>query len=353
MKSTLPALMTGFAALAAATIPVASELPFPTASAEVQTVSRERLFDGVVEAVNQTTVSAQTSGRVLEINYDVDDFVERDDVIALLRDTDQRAALEKAEAELRGAQAEFSRAAAEYKRISEVFEKNLVSKSAFDAARAERDSASARLSGARAAVTQAEEQLAYTVIRAPYSGIVTERHVELGETVQPGTPVMSGVSLEQLRVEAPVPQRLINAVRELGRARVFPDEPGREPIPAESLVFFPYADARTNTFDVRVDLPDGIEGLFPGMYVKVGFVVGERRRLVVPAESVAYRSEVTGVYVVEPDGSVVLRQIRKGRVTEEGMAEVLSGLDAGEVIALDPVEAAIYLKSQRETPAHD
>ncbi len=332
---------------------VAAGLPFATVTAEHQVVSREQLFDGVVEAVKQTTVSAQTSGRVLEILFDVDDFVSKGEVILRLRDTDQRARLEKAEASLAEARARYAQANAEYERVKGIYEKKLVSKSAYDKALAERDSARARLEAAKAAVVQAREQLAYTVVRAPYGGIVTERHVEVGEAVRPGQALMSGLSLERLRVQVAVPQRLINAVRALRKSRVFIDPAMAQTVAAERLTFFPYADRHTNTFQVRVQLPEGVQGLFPGMFVKVAFVIGERSRLVVPVAAVVYRSEVTGVYVVAQDGRVALRQIRAGRRTADGKMEVLAGLSAGETVALEPLKAGAYLKRQDVGGAHE
>ncbi len=322
----------------------ATELPFETVEATYQRVVREQVFDGVVEAIKQTTVSAQTSGRVLEVFYDVDDFVNKDDVVARLRDKDQRARLEQAKAAMAEAQARHTEADAEYKRIQGVYEKKLVSKAEFDRAKAERGAALARLEAAQAKLDQAREQLNYTLIRAPYSGIVTKRHIEVGETVQPGQQVMSGVSLEKLRVKVAIPQRLIHAVRSLGKARAFVNGPEARAIDATRLTFFPYADGRTNTFDVRVELPEGVTGLFPGMFVKVGFVTGEKRRLVVPIEAIVYRSEVTGVYVVRPDDTVGFRHIRQGRPTGEGEIEVLAGLESGERVALQPLQAGAYIK---------
>lgn len=324
----------------------ATELPFETAEARFQSVVREQIFDGVVEAIKQTTVSAQTSGRVLEVLYDVDDFVNKDDVVARLRDKDQRAGVEQAEAGLAEARARYTEADAEYDRIKGVFKKKLVSKAEFDRAKAAKGAALARLEAAQAKLDQASEQLKYTQIRAPYSGIVTKRHIEVGETVQPGQQVMSGVSLEKLRVKVAIPQRLIHAVRSLGKARAFVDEPSGGAIDATKLTFFPYADGRTNTFDVRVELPEGVTGLFPGMFVKVGFVTGEKRQLVVPMEAVAYRSEVTGVYVVRPDQTVAFRHIRQGRPTGAGEIEVLAGLESGERVALQPIQAGAYVKLQ-------
>ena len=68
--------------------------------------------------------------------------------------------------------------------------------------------------------------------------------------------------------------------------------------------------------------------------------------LVVPMEAVAYRSEVTGVYVVRPDQTVAFRHIRQGRPTSEGEIEVLAGLESGERVALQPIQAGAYVKLQ-------
>ncbi len=320
-----------------------------TAPAQLETVEREQVFDGTVEAVHRTTVSAQTTGRVLEVLYDVDDYVEKGAVLVRLRDTEQRAQAEKAQAALDEAQARFEQARSEFARVEELYAKKLVSKSRYDQAKAERDAAQARLQAAEAALDAAREQLERTRIRAPYSGIVTERHVEVGEVVQPGTPVMTGVSLERLRVRVAVPQRVINAIRKLHRARVVvPDEDGRpRSIPARRLTFFPYAQGRTNTFDVRVELPENVEGLFPGMFVKVAFVTGQQKRLVVPSSAVVYRSEVTGVYVVDEAARIHFRAIRPGRTMADPKIVVLAGLKPGERVALDPIQAGALFKARR------
>lgn len=315
-------------------------LPFPVAPAEQRTASREAVLDGVVEAVNRSTVSAQTSGRVQEILVDVNDEVAQGATIVRLRDAEQRAGLEQAEAALREARARFEEAQTEYNRVRNIYARKLVAKAELDTAAAALAAARARLEGARAAVDQAREQLDNTVVKAPYGGIVLERHVQLGEAVQPGTPLMTGFSLEDLRVVANVPQRLINPVRRHAQARVLlADGTG---VAAAGLVFFPYADPASNVFKVRVNLPKGVQGLYPGMFVKTAFTVGEETRLTVPAAAVVRRGEVTAVYVVDGE-RVALRQIRAGRA-EADRVEVLAGLEAGESVALDPVAAGVYLK---------
>jgi len=195
-----------------------------------------------------------------------------------------------------------------------------------------------------ARLEEANEQLAYTEIRAPYSGIVTERHVEVGEIANPGEPVMSGLSLDELRVIVDVPQSVIPAVRTGGQVRVYlPDGTSTE---ASGITVFPYADPESNTFSVRINLPEGESGLFPGMFVETGFVTGQKKQLTVPESAVVYRSEVTGVYVVDPEQCVRFRQIRVGRDLGDALV-VLAGLGEGEQVALDPIGAAVVLKGQR------
>ncbi len=312
----------------------AAELPFKTTTAVYQNVPETRVFDAEIEAVNRSTVSAQISGRVTQINFDVDDYVRKGDVLVRFRDTEQRAAVN-------AAQARFNEAQAEFKRISDLYDKKLVAKSAYDKAQADRKSARANLDLAR-------ERLAHTVVRAPYAGIVIERHVELGETANAGQPLMTGISLESLRVTAHVPQELIGRIREHNHARVLVgrEEDGGKVLVSENLTVFPYADPKSHTFRVRVHLPKEVQGLYPGMFAKVAFTVGEQRRLLLPREAIAHRSEVTAVYVVGQNGTISLRQIRTGKI-HDGMVEVLAGLDAGETVALSPVAAAVYLK-QRE-----
>ena len=328
----------GLALLSCGTQAVA-QVPFATAEARREAAPRERVFDGTVEAVNRATVSAQTSGRVAEILYDLNDFVEAGAVIMRFTDVEQQSALRQARAALEEAEARFSEAEQEYERVSSMYSNETVSRARFEQAQANRNAAAARLEAARSAVATAEEQLGYTEVRAPYAGIVSERHVEAGELVSPGQALMSGLSLESLRVNVHVPQSMFEPIREIGRAYVYADD---QRIAAESLTFSPVADAVTNTFRVRVNLPEKSAELFPGMFVKVGLVVGETRRLLVPAAAIVRRSELSAVYVVEGQ-RVMLRQVRLGRAHGDDV-EVLAGLDAGERVATDPVQAGIYLK---------
>jgi RND family efflux transporter MFP subunit len=287
-------------------------------------------------------MSAQTAGRIAEVFFDVDDYVEPGEPIVRFTDVEQQSALRQAKAALEEALARKKQADAEFSRAEGLFESGSSSRREYDQALASRDAAVARTAAARSAVQTAEQQLEYTLVRAPYAGIVTERHVEVGEAVAVGQPLMSGLSLESLRVVVNLPQQVAARVREHGTAYVVTDE-GR--VEAESVTIFPFAHSASNTFTVRIELPQGQFALYPGMFVKVALVIGDAERLLIPTAALLRRSEVTGVYVVSTGGDIRLRQVRAGN-TFDDQTEILAGLGAGERVALDPVRAGIYVKSQ-------
>lgn len=326
-----------------------AELEMTTAARVV--VPDEMRLDGLVEAVNQATIAAQTAGRVTEIHFDVDDFVPRGEVIVRLRDTEQQAGLASASSGLQDARARLQKATDDLLRKQKLLKEQAVSKAAVDTANAEYQSAQAGLEAARAQVTTATEQLEHTLIRAPYSGIVVERHIEVGELVQPGTRLMTGLSLDSLRVSTHVPESLVASLRAQPQARVLLPGGMHAAVRAEKLTIAPRADAATHSFLVRLELPPLEQPLYPGMSVKVAVATGSVERLLIPQQAIVYRSEVAGVYVLDEHG-VHFRQVRPGRLYAE-QQEILAGLSAGEQIALDPVAAAILLKSVQSEPAHE
>ena len=320
--------------LAVLSSPIAAEAA-ELATAEVRNVhtAQERVLDAVIEAVKQATVSAQTSGRVIEINYDVDDYVEKGSILLRFRDKEQRARFD-------AAQASFEEAQSDYNRTTELFEKKLVAKAMLD-------KAEARLKAARAERDQAKENLEHTEVRAPYSGIVVQRHIEIGETATVGQKLFTGLSLESLRATVNVPQDIINIIRRKQQARLILDSDSGKSVAAESLTISPYADPVTHTFTVRVNMPAGDYQIYPGMFVKVAFVLDEIQQLVVPVRAVSQRSEVSAVYVVDDKQRVHYRQVRVGRRLDEELVVILAGLKEGERVALEPIKAVVQYKDQQ------
>ncbi len=315
--------------------PHSSAKPLASVRVEFERTAAEQRFDGVVQAVDRATLTAQTAGRVAAIYHHVDDFVPAGALLMRLRATIQRADLGQARAALRAARARATEAQTRYRRIHAMYDQQVVPKADLDRVTAARDAAVAALNSARAAVASATEGVDYTAIRAPYAGVLTERTVQVGEAVAPGTPLLGFASLQALRVVVSIPESLANTVRRVGKATISFEH---RTIPAARVTVFPVASPRSNTFKVHVAVPGRVPGLYPGMVVRVAFDTGEHAQLLVPRQSVVRRSEVTAVYLVQPNGETLLQQVRLGEPVGKRI-EVLSGLTPGERVALDPLAA--------------
>ncbi len=331
--------------LSLAALPVWAALPFPTVRVDYREVDTTYAAEAYVEAVKQSTVSAQISGRVVEVLFDVGDYVKKGDVIARIDEREVAQALAGSQAQVAQAQATLTNAKANYERSRQLFERKFVSQAALDKALADYKAAQAAAAAAGATAGVASTTRGYATIIAPYSGVVAARQVEVGEMATPGKPLMTGFDPKDLRVVASVPQYKLDEVRQAPRAAVeFPSQ--KKWVQATSVTVLPVADARTHSTRVRLNLPEDLRGVYPGMFARAHFTTGKVKKLIVPQSAVVRRSEVTGVYVVDGEGNVSLRQVRLGEPQVNGDVEVLAGLAPGETVALDPVKAAIHLKQQ-------
>lgn len=314
------------------------------------------VFDAVIEAVHHSTVSSRVSAEVIELNYDVNDVVPKGAVIMRFRDEEFQARIAQIQASLSADKAQSREASARYKeassestRVKSLFKRKLLSQAALDKANADLSAATAKLQAVQAQIKsrqaqldEAKVQLSYTTINAPYSGVVTERYIELGEMASPGQHLMTGVSLESLRAVVNIPQYLIAAIKSANKP-VLNLIDGRE-IMGTKITVVPQADVKSHSFKVRVNLPDNSDNIYPGMFAKLQFIIGDEYIRVVPESATVQRSEVSGVYVISKGQGLIFRQVRLGRKLANGQREVLAGLSVGNQVALDPLEAVKQLK---------
>jgi len=313
---------------------------FKSAAAEVREVDLTYTAEAVIEAVRQSTVSSQIAGRIVELRFDVGDYVKKGEVIARIDERAAGQALAASEAQVREADAAARNARVQYERSRQLLAQKFISQAALDKAEADYKQAQARLSAMLAGAGQAATERSFATIVAPYSGVVSARHVELGEMAVTGKPLMTGFDPSTLRAVANVPQAQIAAIQASGRARIEVPATGRW-FEVRQLTVVPSADPRTHTTRVRLDLPEDARGIYPGVFARAHFAIGRAPRLLVPREAVFQRSELTGVYVIDDKGAPRLRQIRLGTAGDEREVEVLAGLRPGERVALEPVKAGM------------
>ena len=330
--------------LGATSVQAAGQLA--VAPVEYREVEQSYSAEGLVEATRQSTVSAQISGRIKEINFDVGSRVKKGEVILRIDERETAQALAGSAAQVAQAQAALQNAKSTYERSKQLFEQKFISQSALDKALADFQIARAQAASSEAGAGQASLAHEYSEIVAPYSGVVAARMVEVGEMVMPGKPMMVGFDPAEMRVIVSVPQY---SLQEIGdQPKVTVEVPSLDRwIKAATVTVQPVAAARTHSTQVRIYLPANENGIYPGMFVRTHFVVGKATKLVVPASAVLRRSEVSAVYVIDRKGAVKLRQIRLGETTADGAVEVLAGVNPGENVALEPVKAGMTNTKQQ------
>ncbi len=188
---------------------------------------------------------------------------------------------------------------------------------------------------AQANLRSIEAKLEDARLKAPFDGVILSRMVEVGDTVQPGMPLLKFAYVDYLRVLADVPVRLASGLEEgmLVPARL--DAGGEVMVRVAQI--YPVADPLRHTVTVKFDLPRGTPG-GPGMYVEVTIPdasIPERSQPAVPPEALIWRGSLPSVFVLE-DGKPSLRLVRVGYPVEGGLISVISGLRGGEEVILDP-----------------
>ena len=347
----LAVLLSGLAAVspARAAEPGPAGPRVPVVALGAQAVGAGAVFDGSLQAVRQTVLSAQASGRIATLPVKAGDRVKAGQVLAVIDDRATQAGLAQAQAGVAQAAANLANAKAAFERSKELRAQGFVAQAALDTALAQYRAAEAGAAAARAGQTQASVAQGFTRLTAPYDGWVLATHAEAGALALPGAPVLTVYAPQPIRAVVHVPASMQALASSAQKIEVQLPGTERWVVPA-SQSSVPAADPVSQTVEWRLNLSDA-DGAnqVPGRQTKVRFVGSSAQaasqRLVVPATALLRRGELTGVYVVtakgdgQPEG-FALRAVRTGVTHGEGV-EVLAGLKAGDRVALDPVRAGL------------
>lgn len=290
-------------------------------------------FTALIEPINQGTLSAQTSGRISKILVDENDVIPSGALLMEISNTNQSATQDQALAALQIAQSRKVDADKQLNRLSTLISKGGVSRQEFDAAKTESEAADSSVKQARAALIQAKENLGYTQIIAPYSGIVTQKHIAHGEAVAPGQPLISGYDYTKMRITFDIPSQLRASLKEPLYLKV--TLPNGKVIALNQSQIFQFADPQSHTFTIRANLPEQNEPIVhDGDLATVQVSFPARPQILIPISAVLRTGELTAVYV-KVSNKWILRQVRVGKEIDS-QVEITSGLSDGDVIASDP-----------------
>lgn len=316
----------------------------PTAAVVEKQTGDATYLDGVIQPVHQSTVSAQASGRIASFLVKAGDKVRAGQLLATIDDREASVSLQRSQAQIDQAEADLSNAKAHFDRTKDLQSKGFVSQAALDTADAQLKSAKAQRDQASAAARQSNLAQSFTKATAPFDGWVLQTDAQTGDLAVPGKPL--------LVIYAPLPIRAVVQVPasrapSIGQAAIVQIQAGQADsdkwITPAGRIVVPSSDPVSQTTEWRLELPAAdSNGLVPGQQVRVRFSTkqsGNRNTLTVPDAAIVRRGELTAVYVQRGD-LFSLRVVRLGRNLGGEGIEVLAGLKAGDVVALDTVKAA-------------
>lgn len=306
---------------------------------------------GTVKAKATSIIASRVMGTVKTVQVKEGDRVKAGDLLLTLDDRDMTQRVAAAEAGFKEAlmareAARHSKALADitYQRYKNLHGEKVVTGQEMDQVETRKKIAGLEykrsgeaVSRSKALLAEANVYLGFTRIRAPQSGIVTEKRIDAGSMAGPGMPLMTIEDTSRFRVEAPVDERLSGSLRTGTPAYVDVAVTGRR-LTGNISEIVPAVNPVSRTFLVKIDIDDQL--LKPGLYGKVFIPEGTRETLLVPRVAIVEKGRLTGVYVVDDRGVIVYHLIRAGK-SYGGRVEVLSGLKAGDAVIIGGVEKAV------------
>jgi RND family efflux transporter MFP subunit len=348
-----------------------------TVAAEARALPRALELTGTLNADAETDVAAETSARVMRVNAERGQVVDAGAVLGELDQQDARNQLAEAEAveaqtmaklglapgqpfdalvtpEVRQARVMLDRMELEYQRYERLAKDDLVSHSDHDLKRADyleqKEQFNAKVNEARqtyqtlqaqrARLAMARKTLADTAVRAPYAGLVVERHVHVGQYVQRGTKIVTLVRVDPLRVELAVPESAVPSVKRGQKVAFWVQTyPGRT---FEGTIAYvgPALKAESRALVVEALVPNGARELQPGLFAtaRIQLPAGAPTPFV-PVSAVRTERGVSQVFVIRNERAEQ-RFVQLGREVK-GQFEIVRGLQADERVAVRPPAALI------------
>ena len=306
---------------------------------------------GTVRAKTVSIVASRVMGTVTSVRVKEGDKVSAGDILMTIdnRDTAQRvaateAAFNEAQSAREAAGEQRSLSEVTFKRYKNLYDEKVISGQEFDQIEVRKKVADADFNRASQAVERVKANLeearvyhGFTQVRAPISGIVTEKKTETGSMATPGMPLYTIEDTSQFKIEAALDERLMKKVSPGMTAYVLFNKTN-EKFTGRITKVVPSIDTASRTFIVEITLQD--RSLRTGSYGKVLIPEGKKETLLIPVKSIVERGQLTGVFVVDDKGVITYRLIKAGKMYDE-QTEVLSGLTKGESIIVSGVEKAI------------
>lgn len=328
------------------TAPVSAQVIEPSTSTSGSRID----FTGVIAARQVANLASQVLAPISAVEVHEGDMVRKGQVLVRLSSVSLHAAVEQAQAELLAAQkqedaakAQKNLAAQTYARYAILNQRHSVTPQEFDQIKAQLDAANAQLqaasaqsAAAAAGTLQAQSTSAYTVIHAPFSGIITKRYVDAGAMASPGVPLLQMEDASDHEADIQVNESELHNMHAGEQVQVQING-SASPIEGRIREIVPSGDAAAHTFTVKIGLPQS-RRFYSGMTARVMIPGGNQQpSITVPKTAIRHRGQMDSVLVLDANSVAQIRYVTLGHA-EGNAVDVISGLTARDRILAQPDE---------------
>lgn len=301
------------------------------ATAESAPGSSMTSFSGKIESNNQANLSTIVMGTITEVSVTVGDRVSQGDILARIKDDQIRAKKNQIEANMVQARANLENTEKNYNRIKNLYAENSATSKELDDISTMYDIAKANVEALEASLNEVNEMLAYTIIRAPFDGVISHKFVSAGDMAAPGQPLLSISDPGTLKVTANVPERWITGIAEGDTVSVTVSAAGIDASTAILSAVSEAGDPMSSQYAIEARFTNSgdLSRLKTGMFSEVNIETSGADALFIPQSALVERGQLTGVFTISDANRTLLRWVRTGKSSGERV-EILTGLTSGE-----------------------
>lgn len=299
---------------------------------------------GQIESKETAVISTRVMGIIMDVKVKAGDTVQKGQLLAAINNADIMAKRGQAQAMVSETEAALKDAQKDYERFAELYKQSSASAKEFENASLHFSSVKAKAEAAKQMQNETEAMLAYTNLRAPFSGTIIQKNVDAGSMASPGMPLLTMEQIGGYQVSASVSEGDIANIKVNAEATVLIKSSGRA-IRGKVSEISPSSQFSGGQYSIKVNIPDAERtGLYSGMYVSVSIQTpgkaSESNKLLIPASAVIYRDQLTGLYTITENQTALLRWVKLGKMQGD-QAEILSGLRKDEQFILES-EGRLY-----------
>ena len=287
---------------------------------KTKVLNRETFIDrinmlGVAKAINHSNISSDEGGKIKEFVKDKGSYVNKGDVILIMDNDILKANLE-------AAKAQYEKAETVFNRQEKVYKENVISEITYLNAKYDRDAAKANYKLIKARYER-------TFIKAPFAGVVDMKFAEVGETVIPGVPVVSVVSMNKIKIEAGIPENYINLIHKGSNVEVVFRDLNNKSYKSTLSYVGNTINTSNRTFPVEIILGNSDGIIKPELSARVFIETAVYKDVIIIPEEVVNETDLGPVVFIEKDGLAQKRKIEIIKRSTNSVA-VGEGLQEGD-----------------------